>query len=83
MTSHDELAAEPSFAPTSSTVSSSVSCNSSDAACAAMMVGASMRMLEEHTPFASVSGFDETSTSEAVKGAPTLVAMLVAAVAVS
>ena len=42
-----------------------------------------MRMLEEHTPFASVSGFVETSTFEAVKVAPTLVAMLVAAVAVS
>ena len=41
-----------------------------------------MRMLEEHTPFPSVSGFVETSTSEAVKGAPSSVAMLVAAVAV-
>ena len=46
------------------------------------MSGAPMRMLEEHTPFASMSGFVETSTSEAVKGAPTLEAMLVAAVLV-
>ena len=82
MTSHDELAAEPSFAPIKSSVSSPVSCSSSDAVCAAIMSGAAMRMLEEHTPFPSVSGFEETSTSEAVKGAPTLVAMLVAAVSV-
>ena len=82
MMPHDALAAEPSFAPTSCAVSSSDCCSSFDAACAAAMSGASMRMLEEHTPFPSVSGFEETSTSEAVKGAPTLVAMLVAAVSV-
>ena len=41
-----------------------------------------MRMLEEHTPFPSVSGFEETSTSEVAKGAPSSVAMLVAAVLV-
>ena len=83
MIPHDALAAEPSFAPSSSSVSSSVICSSFDAVCAAIMLGAAMRMLEEHTPFASVSGFVETSTFEAVKVAPTLVAMLVAAVAVS
>ena len=79
----DALVTEPGFAPTSSAVSSSDNCSSSDAVCAAIMLGAAMRMLEEHTPFASVSGFVETSTFEAVKVAPTLVAMLVAAVAVS
>ena len=63
-------------------MSSSVSCSSFDAVCAAIMSGAPMRMLEEHTPFTSMSGLVETSTSEAVKGAPTLEAMLVAAVLV-
>ena len=83
MIPHDGLVTESSSAPISSSIPVFVSCSSWDAACAAIMLGASMRMFEEHTLFPSVSGSVDTSMSEGAKGAPTLVATLVAALPVS